>query len=246
MRIKTFFTAFAIGTFTAVTALADSVDSIQAQARADASQYYNENKSDPGWYYNSVEVYNYSHRKAAERGFTLNGDDSVYASSFGEYLASLSEKSVTRTSSTPKSSSACDASEEAVSAFISGVRNSEKVFDQGDADFAQALNWFCEWTDDFTKRVKELGLAKLSGCDDVQKRLKSFRSELTLIETKFLTNGEEYLKDTIGPGDREDGWTVGQIVRGIQQEQVKDALARLNKILSSIRYPFSSSALKAS
>jgi hypothetical protein len=82
MRIKILLGAVAIGTFIAMTAFAGSTDSIRAQARSDANQYYNEHKSDPGWHYDSSEVYNYSHRKAAERGFTMHGDDSVYASGF--------------------------------------------------------------------------------------------------------------------------------------------------------------------
>lgn len=101
MRIKILFTALVIATFTAVTASANSTDSIRAQASGDAGQYYNEHKSDPGWDYNSIEVYNYSHRKAAERGFTANGDDSVYASAFSDYLTSLAGKPVTHPSSTP-------------------------------------------------------------------------------------------------------------------------------------------------
>jgi hypothetical protein len=66
----------------------DSTDSIEAQAKADASEYYNQHKG-AGWVPDAGEVYNYAHKKADQLGYKNNGDDAVYASNFASALELL-------------------------------------------------------------------------------------------------------------------------------------------------------------
>jgi hypothetical protein len=103
---------------------------------------------------------------------------------------------------------ACTDFGQAVDTFISGIRDSGNKLDQAvnAHDFALALNLFSDATENFTKRVKELGpdLVKLSaadpdkppaGCDKAQERLTNFESDLNSIGAKFGTEGQKYISD---------------------------------------------------